>query len=318
MTTTKHYIKIMPDYGHEYLWCNLPFRLLHGTIDPEGLEGVILPKSLNLQFEAWYHDFARAKYVSPGSFALVDWAKFHARGILLAKELKAFIGDTASVYYEKPMEDANVFEDERIEVLADGTLRPLPIHGGLLDRMKETFPWLPRKVLSDGQPGVDRAALDWAASERLPHGGWCSQGRQVEDGKLSLLYQLQAVRSADKAECMRRNVRDSDATLLLLNGGMNARTLTIQQTATAQGKPLLLLSLDAQPLDRTAQAVVDWLTQTPCDKLHIAGSEGKVPAEVREKVLDVLNHTIGKPTQKQEREQWSEQWAQFRRIFSRR
>lgn len=309
----EHYIRIMPDYGHEYLWYNLPFRLLYGESypkdDAEELDGTPLPKSLSRQLEAWYLEFARAQYVSPDSFALLDWAKFHARGIKLAKELKGFIGDTAAVYYEKPMEDPNVYEDERFEVMIDGTLRPLPIIGGLLDRMKEQYPWLPGKVLSDGRPGVDRTALGWAMSHRLPHGGWCPVGRQAEDGPLSLLYQLKAVSSSDKTECVRLNIRDSDATLLLLRGGMDAASLAVQRLCIEAGKPVMVVSLSGQPLHAAAQTVIDWLTQMPCSTLHIAGTRDPSHGGVLEAALDVLNHTVGVETQQERRAREREQWA---------
>ena len=51
-----------------------------------------------------------------------DWIAFHARGLHLARELKAEVGDAYRVVYEKPAEDPNSSLDERREVLADGSL----------------------------------------------------------------------------------------------------------------------------------------------------------------------------------------------------
>ena len=46
------------------------------------------------------------------------------------------------------------------------------------------------RIVSGGQTGTDRAALDWALGARIPHGGWCPCGRRAEDGPLPERYEL--------------------------------------------------------------------------------------------------------------------------------
>lgn len=43
-----------------------------------------------------------------------------------------------------------------------------------------------QKVISGGQTGADRAALDWAIEHGIPHGGWCPKGRRAEDGPIDV------------------------------------------------------------------------------------------------------------------------------------
>lgn len=63
--------------------------------------------------------------------------------------------------------------------------------------MRETlFTMPPAKIVSGGQTGADRAALDWAIFHDIPHGGWCPKGRKPEDGILSAQYQLTETPSA--------------------------------------------------------------------------------------------------------------------------
>lgn len=69
-------------------------------------------------------------------------------------------------------------------------------------------------IISGGQTGVDRAALDWAIANRIPHGGWCPKGRRAEDGPLPRRYKLRETPSRSYAQRTRWNVRDSDATLI--------------------------------------------------------------------------------------------------------
>jgi hypothetical protein len=73
-------------------------------------------------------------------------------------------------------------------------------------------------VVSGGQTGVDRAALDAALALGLPIGGWCPLGRRTEDGPVPDRYPLRETPSADYAERTEWNVRDSDATLILHRG----------------------------------------------------------------------------------------------------
>lgn len=56
--------------------------------------------------------------------------------------------------------------------------------------------WRPSMIISGGQTGVDRAALDWAIAHHVPHGGWCPKGRLASDGRLPDHYQLLETASA--------------------------------------------------------------------------------------------------------------------------
>ena len=46
------------------------------------------------------------------------------------------------------------------------------------------------KIVSGGQTGADRAALDFAIGHGIPHGGWCPKGRKAEDGPIDPRYEL--------------------------------------------------------------------------------------------------------------------------------
>lgn len=81
-------------------------------------------------------------------------------------------------------------------------------------RLTNTANWLIAKVISGGQTGADRAALDWACENGMPHGGWCPKGRIAADGPLAPHYQLCETDSAGYRQRTKLNVRDSDATLV--------------------------------------------------------------------------------------------------------
>ncbi len=80
------------------------------------------------------------------------------------------------------------------------------------------------KIVSGGQTGADRAALDWAIEHKADHAGWCPKGRKAEDGSIPDHYQLNATPTANYLQRTEWNVRDSDATAIFtikeqLSGG---------------------------------------------------------------------------------------------------
>lgn len=103
------------------------------------------------------------------------------------------------------------------------------------------------KLVSGGQTGAERAALDWAFANDVPHGGWCPAGRRAEDGIIPAQYQLQETPSAEYAQCTAWNVRDSDLTLI------------ITETEVAQGSSALTIQLaqmQAKPYLHNADAII--------------------------------------------------------------
>jgi len=99
------------------------------------------------------------------------------------------------------------------------------------------------KLISGGQTGADRAALDVALRYGFPHGGWCPKGRKAEDGAIGGQYQLSETPSDDYAQRTEWNVRDSDATVVFtLSGVPRGGSLLTVELAKKHGKPCLHLS----------------------------------------------------------------------------
>src|SRR5919108_3104860 len=96
-------------------------------------------------------------------------------------------------------------------------------------------------VVSGGQTGVDRAALDAAAEVGLRTGGWCPRGRRAEDGALAALYTLRETPSRGYAQRTEWNVRDSDATLVLCRGAPRGGTALTLRVAKRCGRPVLVV-----------------------------------------------------------------------------
>ncbi len=132
-------------------------------------------------------------------------------------------------------------------------------------------------ILSGGQTGVDRAALDFAIARQIPHGGWCPAGRRAADGVLDARYQLVETESSGYRQRTKHNVRDADATLIIYRGRLEGGSLLTRDLATGHGKPLLLCDLHA-PTEELLAAWQDWLVSHPIAILNIAGtSEARNP-----------------------------------------
>jgi hypothetical protein len=150
------------------------------------------------------------------------------------------------------------------------------------------------KIVSGGQTGVDRAALDVALELGIPRGGWCPRGRRAEDGAIPQKYPLQETESENYHQRTKRNVQDSDATLVLNRGELDSGTAYTVQVAETLGKPYRLVSLDT-PID--PEVVARWLKERGVHVLNVAGPrESKRPGIYEQSfgfLWAVLKMTVG-------------------------
>jgi len=134
-------------------------------------------------------------------------------------------------------------------------------------------------IISGGQTGVDRGALDAALQAGTPCGGWCPADCRAEDGSIDARYGLVPVPQGGYAERTRRNVEDSDATLILHFGEPEGGTALTAACCEALGKPLLLIdALDMNPA-QAAQEARNFVLQYAVRRLNVAGPRAsKIPA----------------------------------------
>lgn len=100
------------------------------------------------------------------------------------------------------------------------------------------------RVISGGQTGVDRAALDVARELAIPCGGWCPRGRRAENGPIPESYPLRETPSASYPERTAWNVRDSDGTLVVTRGRPRGGTALTVSLARRAGKPVMVANLE--------------------------------------------------------------------------
>ncbi len=124
------------------------------------------------------------------------------------------------------------------------------------------------RIVSGGQTGVDRAALDVAIELGLEHGGWCPQGRRAEDGAIAAEYRLRETESADYSVRTEANVRDSEATLILTWGVPSGGTALTIELARRLHRPSRVVDLADRP---EREEAATWLIETGIATLNVAG-----------------------------------------------
>jgi hypothetical protein len=127
------------------------------------------------------------------------------------------------------------------------------------------------KIISGGQTGVDRAALDFAIQSGFAHGGWCPRGRLAEDGVIPPIYRLRETDSAAYDERTEKNVLDSEATLIVTRAKELSGGTTFTKTcAEQQGRPLLVV-YERDGVSSSATALSKFLKRNKVRTLNVAG-----------------------------------------------
>ena len=147
------------------------------------------------------------------------------------------------------------------------------------------------KIISGGQTGADRAALDWAIAHNIPYGGWCPAGRIAEDGVIPAKYQLAEIpggggyRQRNKA-----NVQDSDATLTLtINPELSGGSKQTVSFAKHLRKPWLHVCPEMNWQD----VITSWLASTQIEILNVAGPRSSKEPDIGVFVMKVFDAIAG-------------------------
>lgn len=146
-----------------------------------------------------------------------------------------------------------------------------------------------RQLISGGQTGVDRAALDVALELGIRCGGWCPRGRKAEDGPIDHKYPLWQTPSARYAERTEWNVRVGDATLILTIGQPTGGTALTKSLADDFGKPCLVVDLAR---DDESAVVLDWLNMYAVKVLNVAGPRESTSPGVYEMASTFLRRVL--------------------------
>jgi len=145
-----------------------------------------------------------------------------------------------------------------------------------------------KKIISGAQTGADRAALDFAIDNEIPHGGWVPKGRKAEDGIISQRYGVKESPSADYGRRTELNVIDSDGTLIISHGKLTEGSALTQRLAQKHNKPCLHIDLNQIPEFKSAIEITHWINRHGIEVLNVAGPRASKDSIIYDSTMDIL------------------------------
>ncbi len=145
------------------------------------------------------------------------------------------------------------------------------------------------RIVSGGQTGVDRAALDVALALDIPCGGWCPKGRMAEDGAIPNRYPLRETETSEYAERTGLNVRDADGTLVITWAPPTDGTAYTVAMARKHRKPCWVVDLRE---DEDTNAAAQWLLENRICILNVAGPRASKFPHIHEMAMRFLERLL--------------------------
>ena len=148
------------------------------------------------------------------------------------------------------------------------------------------------KIISGGQTGVDRAALDFAIRHGYEHGGWCPRDRRAEDGFIPPHYELHETDSPDYVERTEQNVLDADATLIVVRDReLSGGTAFTKVCAEQHGRPWLIIC-EQDGVPRSAATLSNFLIRNQIRTLNVAGPRESQATGIGKFVIELLEAAL--------------------------
>jgi predicted Rossmann-fold nucleotide-binding protein len=148
------------------------------------------------------------------------------------------------------------------------------------------------KIISGGQTGVDRAALDVALKYGIDSSGWCPTGRLDEFGRIPDRYPLKELENGGFTERTLRNVKDSDGTLIIYPGKLGGGTEQTVHFCVEQRRPHELIDASNTSTEKAAQLIADFVRENKIDVLNVAGPRQSEWPEGYDYVYRALNNFL--------------------------
>lgn len=150
------------------------------------------------------------------------------------------------------------------------------------------------KIISGGQTGVDRGALDAALAQGVDAGGWCPQGRQAEDGEIPPRYPVMEWPGADYEQRTLGNVIDSDATLIVCFGAPRGGTAQTLAFCTRENKAFIVVDAETTSLARAVTMVTDFVSRSGVGVLNVAGPRASEAPAGHDYACELISGVLGR------------------------
>jgi hypothetical protein len=145
------------------------------------------------------------------------------------------------------------------------------------------------RIVSGGQTGADRAALDAALDAGTPCGGWCPRGRRAEDGVIPRHYPLTEIDSPHYPDRTLRNVQDSDATVILSFGALTGGSAATSRFCREAGRPCLVIDANHASTAQAARFISQFIAEHEVETLNVAGPRASGQPAIHDYVYAALS-----------------------------
>jgi len=149
------------------------------------------------------------------------------------------------------------------------------------------------KIISGGQTGADRAALDAGIEAGFPVGGSCPRGRMAEDGPIDLRYPLNEI-DGGYGDRTKKNVEDSDGTVVFYDQDLHGGTVKTVNFCMELKRPYLLIDIDLLGIDEAAKKVAFFISDTRIRTLNVAGPRQSHCPSIYQYVYHTVQRVIKK------------------------
>lgn len=152
------------------------------------------------------------------------------------------------------------------------------------------------KIVSGGQTGADRAALDACLESGFPCAGYCPEGRQAEDGVIDDDYPLEEIAGGGYSARTRANVRVSDGTAIFYASEIRGGTQQTLQYCTRMGKPYELIDITVYDVGSAGRALRAFVSRYDISTLNVAGPRQSSCPQIHDFVRATIRGLLSPPT----------------------
>lgn len=172
-------------------------------------------------------------------------------------------------------------------------------HGQSSEPRREGDSWRNKiKVVSGGQTGVDRGALDAALDMNIQCGGWCPEGRLAEDGPIPEQYPVQELPGGDYRDRTRKNVADSDGSAIIYFGEIEGGTESTLDDCVQLAKPYQLIDGSGMQPGQAAKQIAEFVRERSVRTLNVAGPRASKIEKGHKYAFDTVRSLVDLLSQK--------------------